>query len=253
MTADRRQADAVVEVARALHARGWVANHDGNVTVRLGADRYLATPTATSKAKVTRDSLLVVDGEGKRVSGRTRPFSEINLHLAIYAARTDVGAVVHAHPPHATALACSGSDLLARPFIAEAVVSLGPAIPTVPFAPPGPAAARAVAAVARDVDAALLGNHGVLTWAADVELAYLRMELVEHLARIAIAAQAVGGVRPLPADAIGPLLAARARAGLGAAADRAAAAQSPAPVASASTDALAAIVREEVLRALGRH
>jgi len=252
-------------IAQLLHQRGWVANHDGNVTARLGPDRFLATPTATSKAAVDDRGLLEVDGKGNRVAGSGRPFGEIGLHLAVYAARADVGAVVHAHPPHATALACSGSGLLERPFIAEAVVSIGPSIPTVPFSLPGPGAAEALARFAADHDAVLIASHGALAWGADLEQAYLRLELVEHLARIAILAQAAGGLRYLPDEAIRPLLEARAKANLGAAADRAVeggarpvvacapAPHSATPVISPgrpSGSEVAALVREEILRAL---
>lgn len=211
----------LIAVARRLHVRSWVANHDGNVTARLGADRFLATPTATSKADVDHPNLIEVDRRGERVSGTARPFGELSMHLAVYEARSDVGAVVHAHPPNATAIACAGSALIARPFIAEAVVSLGASIPTAPFTMPGKPSADAVAAFAPDVDALLLANHGVIAWGASLELAYLRLELVEHLATIALAAQAVGGVKPLADEVITALLGKRAKAGLGQAADRA--------------------------------
>lgn len=265
--ADRGVRARVVDTARELHRRGWVANHDGNVSARLGPDRFLVTPTATSKAKVEERALLEVDGKGVRAAGSGRPFGEIGLHLAVYAARPDVAALVHAHPPYATALACSGARLLERPFIAEAVVSLGPTIPTVPFAPPGPAAAEALARLARDHDALLAANHGAFAWAADLDTALLRLELVEHLARIATLAQATGGLTYLPESALPALLQARARAGLGAAADRAAdrltagpkavVACAPAPHSSTPTIApgekraeVAALIREEIVRAL---
>jgi L-fuculose-phosphate aldolase len=256
----------VAATARALHERGWVANHDGNVSARLGPDRFLVTPTATSKAAVDERNLLEVDGRGQRVAGSGRPFGELGLHLAVYAARPDIAALVHAHPPHATALACSGARLLERPFIAEAVVSLGASVPTLPFAPPGAAAAEALGRSAAEHDAVLAANHGAFAWGADLEQAYLRLELVEHLARIATLAQAAGGVTYLPDAAIAPLLEARSRAGLGAAADRAAdrlrAAQpvvacAPAPHSPVPTIApgrpraeVAALVREEIARAL---
>jgi L-fuculose-phosphate aldolase len=219
-------ADAVAEYARRLHAQGWVANHDGNVSVRLGprptagaaserdAGRFLATPTATSKAAVTADGLVLVDDAGQQVGGRGKPFSEMGLHLAVYRERGDVQAVIHAHPPTATGFAVAGVPLDPA-FLAEAVVSLGPGVPTVPFAPPGAAAARALAPYAREHDAVLLGGHGVLTWGPDLETAYLRMELVEHLARIALVARQLGGVRPLPASVLPQLAEARAKAGLG--------------------------------------
>src|SRR5688572_26651371 len=99
MIPERKQRELLVEVARRLHARGWVANHDGNVTLRLGSGRYLATPTATSKAAVSGDNLLIVDDAGARVAGSAKPFGEIGLHLTVYKNRPDVHCVVHAHPP----------------------------------------------------------------------------------------------------------------------------------------------------------
>lgn len=270
MEATRTVRKQVIDIARLLHERGWVANHDGNVTVRLGPNRYLATPTATSKRVVSEQLLIEVDGAGKRLSGTARPFGELGLHQAVYERRPDVHAVVHAHPPHATAIACSAGNPLERPFIAEAVVSIGPRIPKLPFAMPGNQATNALAMVVEEVDAALLGNHGVIAWGADVEQAYLRLELVEHLARIALLARSAGGVEYLPAAAIPPLLESRARAGLGLAADAAprlahaapasaapsamtapppAPARAPAAATGLTTD-LAGIIREELLRAL---
>lgn len=239
----------LIDVTRRLHDRRWVANHDGNITIRTGAERFLATPTATSKADVDHGNLIEVDGRGRKLAGTAKPFSELVLHLAVFSARADVGAVVHAHPPNATALACSGSSLIEEPFIAEAVVSLGASIPTVPFSMPGKASADALAPFIADVDAVLLANHGVLSWGADLELAYLRMELVEHLATIALAAQPAGGVRLLPADAIAPLLAKRAAAGLGSAADRATESR-PLATDSGGPGELKRVIAEEIARAL---
>jgi len=225
---------AVAEVSRQLHAAGWVANHDGNISARDGA-RYLATPTATSKRKIGDRDLIELDPKGV-VVGRGKVFGEIGLHLAVYERRPDVGCVVHAHPPAATAIACArGANPIDQPFIAEAVVSLGPKIPRIPYAQPGDAARAALAPWCEIVDAVLLGNHGVLAWGADPEQAFLRLELVEHLAKIALAAVALGGVEPLPVAALAPLLAARAKAGIGRAADRAvelATKLAPAPAAS---------------------
>jgi L-fuculose-phosphate aldolase len=269
VTGDRALRAALVEVARALHARGWVANHDGNVTARVGGGRFVATPTATSKGKIADRGLIEVDATGK-VLGPGKAFGEMPLHLLVFERRPDVGAVVHAHPPHASALACAGSTLLERPFMAEAVVSIGPRIPTVPFAAPGKPAREALAPYVADHDAVLLGNHGAMAWGKDLEQAYLRLELVEHLARIATLAQAVGGVRPLPDAVLPALLEARAKAGLGQAADRALAstgparvvACAPAPHANVAVVApggdgrdrsrVAELVREELTRALRR-
>jgi L-fuculose-phosphate aldolase len=270
---ERALREQVADFARRLHARGWVANHDGNVSARAGAGRLVITPTATSKAAVTHESLVVVDERGEKLAGAAsaRPPGEVGLHVTVYARRPDVQAVVHAHPPMATALACASSRLLEQPFMAEAVVSLGPSVPTVPFAAPGRDACAALAPFLAGYDAVLLGHHGVLAWGADVEQAYLRVELVEHLARIAMEAERVGGVRPLPESVLPALLEARRKAGLGTAAvtsvskvnsnaPRPVVACAPSPdanvaivppgrAAPAAPD-VASIIREELARAL---
>ncbi len=263
---------AVTETSRALHAAGWCANHDGNVSARDG-NRFIATPTATSKRLVAEKDLIEVDATG-RVLGSGKAFGELGLHLAVYERRPDVGAVVHAHPPYATAIGASRGNPIERPFIAEAVVSIGPVIPKLPYAQPGEPARAALAPWCELVDVVILGNHGVIAWGKDCETALLRLELVEHLAKIAIAAAPLGGVEPLPDSALQPLLAARAKANIGRAADRAidtaakllgrplaprpVVACAPAPHADVPTIApggdkprdLAQVVREEIVRAL---
>jgi L-fuculose-phosphate aldolase len=257
---------AVAETSRHLHAAGWVANHDGNVTARDG-QRFIATPTATSKRLIHERDLIEVDARGQ-VHGAGKVFGEIGLHLIVYERRPDIGAVIHAHPPYATAIASSRGNPIELPFIAEAVVSLGAKIPKLAYAQPGPAARDELAPWCELVDAVLLGNHGVIAWGKDCETALMRLELVEHLAKIATAAAALGGVEPLPDSAIQPLLAARAKAGIGRAADRAVettaqllgrqapvVACAPAPHSDVPTippggAKLADVVREEIVRAL---
>ena len=72
----------VVAISRRLHENGWVANHDGNASVRLNGNRFLITCSSISKREVDDASLLVVDADGKVLEGRGRPFSELELHLA---------------------------------------------------------------------------------------------------------------------------------------------------------------------------
>lgn len=205
----------LVATSRRLHQMGWVANHDGNLSLRLTGDRLLITPTAYSKLDVDEASLIIVDLSGKVLEGRKKPFSELELHLAAYRARPDVEVVLHAHPPTATAFGLVGLDLspIAMP---EIVVSLGDSVPLVPRAmPKTPEAVKGVEAAAAKVDAMLLGGNGALTLGADLNQALLRMELVEHYAKILAAARSLGQVQPLAATDVAKLLEARKKAGLG--------------------------------------
>jgi L-fuculose-phosphate aldolase len=246
MVSTRRQLeDLLVDYSHRIHARGWVANHDGNITARLAEDRWLATPTSVSKAAVTRESLLVVDGRGERVSGRTKVFSELALHLLVYRRRPDVRAVLHAHPPCATGLAVAG--MAPQPsMLAEPVVSLGATIPLVPYAPPKTAEFTLnLLPHVDEADVCVLEHHGVMAMGPDVETAYLRMELVEHLARIQLAAIQAGALRTIPDRDVDNLLRARAQAGLGRAAGR------PRQIGlSGPASQVTAMVAEEVKRVL---
>jgi len=222
----------LVRYSHAMHAAGWVANHDGNLSARLGPDRIICTPTAFSKLDVTRDDLVLVNGDGKKIGGRRRPFSELVLHRMVYGNRRDAVAVVHAHPPYATAFGVTGKEL-PHPFLPEAVVSLGPSIPTIPLTAPGAPSADALRAQVRRCDAVLIAGNGVLAWGPSLELAYLRLELVEHLAKIAHHAHGLGGVRPLADAIVAPLLAKRRKAGLAAPEEGVVPGNAPDPVARA--------------------
>ncbi|MBI5513112.1 MAG: class II aldolase/adducin family protein [Deltaproteobacteria bacterium] len=207
---EARAREALERYSGLLAARGWVANHDGNLSARVASNRVVCTPTATHKRDVTQGELVVTDTGGKKLSGRKGTPGEYGLHLAVYRARADVGAVVHAHPPFATALGCSGRELVS--FLPEAVVSLGKRVPLVPLAAPGPAAVAALGPFFSGFDAVLVQGNGVFAWGDDVEQAFLRLELVEHLATIATHAAPWGGPPPLASDLVDKLLEARRKA-----------------------------------------
>jgi L-fuculose-phosphate aldolase len=202
----------LVRYSHKIAALGWIANHDGNLSVRLADNRFLITPTAVHKADVRHDMLIIVDNEGAVLEGTRKPFSEWDMHRAVYAARADVHAVLHAHPPTTCGFAVAGVSLN-PPLMAEAVVSLGAFIPTVPFAlPRSESLAAGVALAAREADVAVLESHGVLAFGPTLELAYLRAELLEHQAKIRAVALQLGGARPLPRDVVDAMMAARHKA-----------------------------------------
>src|SRR6202000_2707873 len=105
---EREYRDDIVEVGRLVFQKGWVAANDGNITIRLDAERILATPTGGCKGLMQPDDLIIVDMKGNKISGRAERTSEIAMHLTVYELRPDIRSVVHAHPPVSTGFATAG-------------------------------------------------------------------------------------------------------------------------------------------------
>jgi L-fuculose-phosphate aldolase len=199
-----------VEIGRRLHARDLVGAAEGNLSVRLGPDRFLVTASGVSKGHLRPDDLVVVDGRGEPVRGTRRPSTELRMHLAAYAARPDVAAVIHAHPITAVALTVAGlpapSDL-----VPEAAVTLGP-IAVAPFATPGTDEVPAsLGPLLAGHDALLLERHGAVTLGRTVAEAFERMETLERVARVALAARLLGACEPLAPATVDRVLAAAGR------------------------------------------
>lgn len=208
------QRRAIVAVCRRLYERGLIAGPDGNVSVRLGPDRVLVTPSGMSKVDVRPGDLVEVALDGTRRTSRAaasyrEASSEVYLHLRMYSRRPDVMAVVHAHPPVATGFAVAGETLPGR-VLPELIVQMGD-VALVPFAlPGGRAIADALEPYVRQHDAFLLANHGAVTVGPSLETAHQRMESVEHAARIVLTARLIGNVNELTAEQVTALGASRA-------------------------------------------
>ena len=171
----------MVEIGRRMYARGFVAANDGNCSCRLQHDLFLMTPTGVSKGFMTPEMLIKTDKNGAVATGKGTPSSEMPMHMEIYRQRTDVQAIVHAHPPVATAFSAAGISL-EEPVFPEAVVNLGP-VPVVPYATPGTKeAADQAGNYCRKGNALLLSNHGAVTWGRTLMEAWFRMETLEHTA-----------------------------------------------------------------------
>jgi len=203
----------IVKYAHKLDEKGFVANHDGNISVKFD-DVLLATPTAISKADMTAELAIVLDGNGKKLEGIGKPFSEIKLHLAAYRARSDAKAVIHAHPPFATARGFIGKDL--HPQLPEAVVSIGECIPVMPFAMPGAEESESIVASALSIaDIFIMPGNGVLVIGDDLEQAYLRLELVEHVSKVDFYSHQMGTPMILSDENVQKLVDKRNSIGLG--------------------------------------
>ncbi len=195
----------MVRVGRLMWERGFVAATDGNLSARMGADRLLVTSSGVSKGFVSDEDLIIIRADGEPVSshrGRgSHPSTEIAMHLEVYRQRPDVNAVIHAHPPLATAFSIAGVSL-ARCVIPEVIVTMG-AIPTAEYATPGTAEVPAsIRQAISEYDAMILAHHGSLTVGETLWEAYLRLEKVEHTAQITLAAHQLGRVNTLSPQAV---------------------------------------------------
>jgi L-fuculose-phosphate aldolase len=188
--------EGIVEVGRRLYARGYTASNDGNISVRLDANRLLMTPKNVCKGFMSPDMMCITDLDGRKLAGDRDPSSEMQMHLEVYRQRPDAKAVVHAHPPTATGFAVAGIPL-DRAVLAEVVTTLG-SVPIAEYATPSTGELPdAVRKYVKAHDGMLLANHGALTLGADLFGAYYKMETIEHFAKISLVARLLGGERLL--------------------------------------------------------
>ncbi|MCU1248871.1 MAG: class aldolase/adducin family protein [Edaphobacter sp.] len=182
----------------------------GNLSVRLDDRRLLVTPTGVSKFLLKPADIVIVDLDGRQLDGYRKVTSEVNMHLAVYRHRKDVTAVIHSHPPIATAFACVGRGL-DEMLCQEAVMTLG-VVPLATFAATGTeAVAASLAPFIPDHDAILLANHGAVSFGKTLLEAFQKMETVEHLANITLAAHQLGAPRILEHEQIEQLRDAKTR------------------------------------------
>lgn len=194
----------MAQCCRQLAAQGLIAGQDGNLSVRLGPDRVLVTPRGLIKALVRPADMVEVDMRGRRRRGRRNPTSELDLHLRILARRPDIGAVVHAHPPVATGYAVAGQRL--QIFVLPELILQCGEVPLVPYGAPGtPELADRLEPHLAGHVAWLLANHGAVTVGATLDAAWIRMESLEHAARIMFVAQGLGRVNELGTEAVARL------------------------------------------------
>jgi len=198
---------------RWIFERGYAPATDGNISVRLDAQRILASPTGVRKGAMSPEQMVIVDLDGRKISGTVEVSSEIGVHVLIYRMRPDVHAVCHAHPSLATGFAAAGVGL-DRALLCEQVVALG-SVPVAPYGTPGtPELAATIEPFVLAHDAILLANHGAVSYGPDLLTAFFRMELTEHLARVSLVTKVLGRESLLSDEDVDTLLAARARYGI---------------------------------------
>jgi L-fuculose-phosphate aldolase len=201
---EKESKELICEIGRRIYQNGFVAANDGNITVKLNDEEFLTTPTGVSKGYLTPDMIVKVDPRGEKLDGKLAPSSEVKIHLVMYAHRSDVNAVVHAHPPYATTFAVAHLPL-DKYILPEAIIGLG-AVPLVPYATPSTKElAEGLLPYLCRYNAFLLENHGTLTIGPDLMTAYFKTETIECYAKILFLSMQLGKTNELPREKIDEL------------------------------------------------
>ena len=183
----------ICEIGRRIYAKGFAAANDGNITVRVGENEILCTPTMHCKGFLKPEDICLIDMTGKQLAGIKKRSSEALLHLEIYRQRADVKSVVHCHPPHACAFAIA-REPIPQCILPEVEVFLGDVPITKYETPGGQAFADTIQPFVKKTNIILLANHGTVSYGTDVEKAYWWTEILDAYCRMLLLSKQLGRV-----------------------------------------------------------
>lgn len=186
----------ICDIGLRIYNKGFAAANDGNITVRIGDNEVLCTPTMHSKGFLKPDDICLVDMTGKQLAGRKNRSSEALLHLEIYKQRPDIKSVVHCHPPHATAFAIA-REPIPQCVLPEVEVFLGDVPITRYETPGGQAFADTIIPFVNKCNVMILANHGTVSFGEDVERAYWWTEILDAYCRMLMLSRQLGRVNYL--------------------------------------------------------
>jgi L-fuculose-phosphate aldolase len=191
---DRKLKELICEIGRRVYNKGFAAANDGNISIRVGENEVLCSPTMICKGFMTPDDICAVDMQGTQIAGKRKRTSEVLLHLEIMRHRPDVKAVVHCHPPHATAFAVA-REPIPQCILPEIEVFMGE-VPIAPYETPGGSkfAETVTPFLKNGSNTIILTNHGTVTFGAHLEEAYWKTEILDAYCRILLLSKQLGRV-----------------------------------------------------------
>lgn len=201
MTGEWQLRREIVDIGKRAYDKDFVTATDGNISARVMNDRLLITPSGCCLGELKPEQLIYIDFGRNILAGKGNPTSEFPMHLAAYQERSDVNAVIHAHPPVTTGFTIAGESL-AQCVIPEVVLIFG-TIPTTEYATPTTEeGARVIKKLIKDYDALILDRHGTLTVGKNLLEAYRKLEKVEYCARVTLSARQIGNIKTLSDEEI---------------------------------------------------
>ncbi|MCX8037344.1 MAG: class II aldolase/adducin family protein [Candidatus Sumerlaeia bacterium] len=190
---EQRARELFCEIGRRCYAKNFVEANGGNFSYRLADGRILATPTMISKGFMEPDDMVLLDLDGNQIGGHRQKTSEILMHLTFYRHRSDVRAVVHAHPRYASAFAVTNTPV-PKCVIPEVEIFVGE-VPITDYETPGtPRLSEKILPVIRDFNVFLLANHGAVTLGRGVLEAFWRMEILDAYCQTILLAWQLGEI-----------------------------------------------------------
>ena len=189
----------ICDIGRRIYAKNFAAANDGNITVRVGENEVLCTPTMHCKGFLKPDDIATIDMEGNQIAGSKKRSSEALLHLEIYKARPDIKSVVHCHPPHATAFAIA-REPIPQCVLPEVEVFLGDVPITKYETPGGKAFAETILPFVQKTNLIVLANHGTVSYGENVERAYWWTEILDAYCNMLMMARGLGKINYFTED-----------------------------------------------------
>ena len=186
----------LAECCHLLYDRHLTVSAGGNMSVRLGEDEILITPSGVNKGLISGDDLVKMDMDGNVISGG-KPSIEHNFHIGIYKENPETNAVIHCHPLYCLALAVKGEDI--KSCLTPEGVLLLDQVPTVRYETPGSQELVDAVMEYADAPAMLMAKHGAITQGRTLEEAFNRMEELEFQAHLQILA---GDAAELPVEEV---------------------------------------------------
>ncbi len=191
---DRSLKEEICEIGRRVYNKGFAAANDGNISIRVGENEVLCSPTMICKGFMKPEDICAVDLDGNQIAGTRKRTSEILLHLAIMKERPDVKSVVHCHPPHATAFAVA-REPIPQCVLPEVEVFMGE-VPMAPYETPGGQkfADTVVPFLKNGTNTIILTGHGTVTFGKSLEDAYWKTEILDAYCKILLLSKQMGRV-----------------------------------------------------------
>lgn len=190
---NRQIKEEICEIGRRVYNKGFAAANDGNISYKVGDNEVLCSPTMICKGFMQPDDICAVDLDGNQLAGKRKRTSEILLHLTIMKERPDVNAVVHCHPPHATAFAVA-REPIPQCILPEIEVFMGE-VPLAPYGTPGGQDfADTVKPFLEGTNTVILTNHGTVSFGKTLEEAYWKTEILDAYCKILLLSKQLGGV-----------------------------------------------------------